>query len=76
MAEISDLTTAQLEYLVAYDFNTLLSKLDRVLARYVPVNDADKVEFDFVKVQMLQLREIILASGNTAAVTADAILNP
>ena len=76
MAEISDLTTAQQTILVGYNFNDLLSRLDRLLARYVPINDADKVESDWVKKQMVDLRVIIQASGNTAAVTADAILNP
>lgn len=76
MAEISDLTTEQQTTLLAVDFNTLYYRLLKVLDKYVPKDDRDKAEADDVISQLKAYEEIILASGNTAAVTADAIINP
>lgn len=76
MAEVSDLTTEQLETLVSADYEGNLKTLCRVLSKYVPVDDRDAEEVKVLKDFILSNYEIILASGNTAAVTADAILNP
>jgi hypothetical protein len=76
MAEISDLTTAEQEVLVAEDFEGLLNRLNVLLGKMQPVNDAEEAELTYVKGRLLILDAIIRASGNTAAITADAILNP
>jgi hypothetical protein len=76
MAEISDLTTPQLETLVAFDFATALQKIFKYLDKLEPANDQEKAEIDTLRVSLLNVREIIEACGNSSAVAADAILNP
>ncbi len=74
--QVADLTTAQQTTLVATDFASLLERIYHALGKVHPANDADAVEVASLRSTLVLLKPIIDASGNTAAATAYAILNP
>lgn len=71
-----DLTAEQWQVIVDLDFATLLQQIYTLLERFVPANQSDKELRDSVRSSLLSLKPIIDASGDDAAATAYALLNP